>query len=168
MESIACNPNYKITKDGRLFSSKRNKWLMPNLSIHGYYKYCFRIDNKQKLVSAHRLVAQTYIDNPLNKPYVNHLNGIKTDNRVENLEWCTALENQLHALNVLNKRVHWQRGVAHHNAKLNPEKVDEIRKRYKLGGCTHRSLARDFGVSCLAINHVINFRTWKEPCTTTN
>lgn len=63
----------------------------------GYSIVC--LDGKKHRV--HRLVAKTYIDNPDNKPQVNHINGVKDDNRVENLEWVTASENLKHAYRVL-------------------------------------------------------------------
>lgn len=80
--------DYMITKDGKIWSNKSERFLKYTL-VNGYY--CIRIN--QKSFTVHRLVAETFILNPDNKPYVNHINSIKTDNRVENLEWITQKDN---------------------------------------------------------------------------
>lgn len=74
---------------GRIFVGKINRF--------GYMSINISVNNSKKHYTIHRLVAQTFIPNPENKPQVNHINGIKTDNRVENLEWCTSKENSIHA-----------------------------------------------------------------------
>lgn len=63
----------------------------------GYNFYSFTHNNSKKTRSVHRLVAKAFIPNPLDKPHVNHKDGNKTNNRASNLEWCTTLENTLHA-----------------------------------------------------------------------
>ena len=75
------------------------------LSIkRGYYEVGLRKNGIKKYYLVHRLVAQEFIPNPENKPQINHKNGIKTDNFIENLEWVTNSENILHAYRVLGRK----------------------------------------------------------------
>lgn len=115
-------------------------------------------DGKIKRFSVHRLVAMVFIPNPLNLPQVNHRDGNKKNNRVENLEWVTAKENNDHA--VLTGL--WDcRGENCHTAKVDRGKVELIRDLYKKGGTSCRILGREFGISAFAISQIINNKTWR-------
>lgn len=70
-----------------------------------YISYSIRKDNKQKKLFYHRLIAIAFIPNPDNQPCVNHKNWIKTDNSIDNLEWCTYSENNKHAYWIWLKKV---------------------------------------------------------------
>ena len=89
--------HYAISNFGRIKNVRKNRILTPVLSQSGYLTYVFCQDGRKKGFRIHRLVALYFLDNPENKPYVNHKDGDKTNNNVNNLEWCTAQENQIHA-----------------------------------------------------------------------
>lgn len=82
-------PDYFISKDGKLWSAYWGNFISPCLNEKGYEKVKIRVGDKYLSTFIHRLVAQAFIPNPQNLPQINHINEIKTDNRVENLEWCT-------------------------------------------------------------------------------
>ena len=87
---------YYITEDGRVWSEKSQKFLAQHLR-NGYLSVMLYIPLPKRF-NVHRLVAETFIDNIESKPCVNHINTDKTDNRVENLEWVTHLENSKHSV----------------------------------------------------------------------
>jgi hypothetical protein len=123
---------------------------------YGYVKRVLSKDGKNNYFTEHRLVAIAFIDNPYNKATVNHINGIKTDNRVENLEWNTTIENHQHAIYTGLKD---QKGIKHHKCKLTEEQVLEIRE---IGfSQTRMSLSKKYGVSRTNILGIIRGKFWK-------
>lgn len=103
-------PGYKgyfITTDGVIVSKKRKTSIVmkQRTDKDGYKEIgLFDENHKKNYKRVHRLVAKTYIENPDNKPVINHINGIKNDNRVNNLEWCTIKENNQHQFDCLGRK----------------------------------------------------------------
>lgn len=96
MKEIPFAKGYYVDETGNVYNSKM-KCLKTRPHKDGYLQIAFWINNKVKMYLVHRLVASVFIENNENKPYINHKNGIKTDNRVSNLEWVTPTENAKHA-----------------------------------------------------------------------
>ena len=86
--------NYIVYPNGTIWSVKRNKFLKPSIEKTGYV----RVNIKGKCYRMHRLIANAFIPNPNNFSDINHINEVKIDNRVENLEWCTHRHNSTHSL----------------------------------------------------------------------
>lgn len=84
---------YLVSDDGRVYSVRSNKLLKFTSDKDGYLYYVLCVLGERHTVKAHRLVAMAFISNPKNKPAIDHINGVKTDNRVENLRWVTNKEN---------------------------------------------------------------------------
>lgn len=155
---------YEISDKGEIINLFTKKKTYGYISKKGYMRFeLSKTENSKKIrkvVSVHRLVAEVFIPNPKNKPFINHINGIKTDNRVENLEWCTAKENTQHAL-----KTGLMAGINHpnHNSKLSCDDVRYIRNNYAKNDSDNniRSLAKKFNVSPNVIEKVIKRKTYK-------
>jgi hypothetical protein len=102
LKEISGYPDYKIDSFGNVFSYKYNKvkQMIPQKATAGYHYVTLCKNGTRRNRFIHRLVAQEYIPNPLNKEEVNHINGNKLDNRIENLEWVTPSENIKHAITI--------------------------------------------------------------------
>lgn len=89
---------YKVSRNGEVFSMKQNRYMSPSDNGYGYLFIAFNVNGKSVYRYIHRLVAEAFIPNPENKEQVNHIDGNKYNNCLENLEWVTSLENIHHAI----------------------------------------------------------------------
>jgi hypothetical protein len=157
---------YRISNLGNIESLEK-KWPISNggvcirkkqkkkqiTSIHGYKRVWLWKNKKCKVFASHRLVAQEFIPNYKNKPQINHKNGIKTDNRAENLEWVTPSENNKHAFKIGLKT---QKGNKNNARKLTMKQADFIKK----SKIKPKMLAKKFNVSTGCIYKILHKKSW--------
>lgn len=90
--------NYRVTKDGRIWSTVKQDWKIPAKDKDGYLRVTLWNKGAAKSIHVHRLVALIYLPNKDRKPQINHKNLNKEDNRLNNLEWVTSKENITHSI----------------------------------------------------------------------
>lgn len=109
VKSLARSWNFRDYGNGKVQVVKSKEKILKNtISKCGYMQARLSKNNKHGLKSVHRLVAQAFIPNLENKPQVNHIDGNKQNNRVDNLEWCNNSENQLHAWKLGLQTPYWK------------------------------------------------------------
>lgn len=175
METWKRIPGYSLYEASDLGRLKTFNWknkgveaiMKPAMDGSGYLRTMLKRDGDGKIatIKVHRIIGQTFIPNPENKPEINHKNGIRTDNRLMNLEWCNHSENIKDSFTQGRSS---NKGAKNPAATLTDEQVIEIRKNYVYGrrsqhdpGQTKKQIAEQYGVKMSAIKQVILNKTWK-------
>lgn len=148
--------DYEVSEVGTIRNIKTKHIIKQFIGRDGYVRT--QIAGKTRLV--HRIVAMAFLPIVDGKDFVNHIDGKKENNAVENLEWCTRSENQRHAYayNLMSAD-----GEKNSNAKLSTEDVNYIRTHYIKGDKTFgaKALAKKYGVTHQAICAVVYFQNWR-------
>ena len=149
---------------GRFYHTQPEKILKQNNKKSGYLHLMLSMNDHRKEYSLHRLVATTFIDNPENKPTVNHIDANKKNNCAINLEWNTVKENTNHAFS--NGLIPICKGESHYNAKLSADNVLEIRRMYSSEPLPYpkgfqRIIAEKFNINSKLVWKVVHRKKWK-------
>lgn len=174
MVTIRESLDYAVDKHGFVYSlnysgTGRTQRLKPAKDHKGYLRVGLTINGKLVTRKVHRLIAQSFIPNPENKPFVNHKDWNKSNNSVKNLEWCTAKENTKHAIyngmfsfqdSERSKNINPKKGVLNGQSKLTEKQVLEIRSKFKPRIYTREMLALEYGVKSSTIKDIVIRKSW--------
>lgn len=156
------SPIHAVNIAGEVIRIKTRRTIKPSLNKKGYPQVCLQ---NRKSYRVHRLVAETFIPNPENLPEVNHIDGNKLNNHIDNLEWCTTKENINHAIKTgiwegIGEKVRKaQTGETNSSAKLTEKDVKEIYSLI-LSGRKNPEIATLFNVSRSQISHIRSGKSW--------
>jgi hypothetical protein len=137
--------------------TKEERILKQSLDTSGYPQVCLTKNSNKKTWLIHILLGKLFIDNPHNKPEINHKDGIKTNYSLDNLEWNTKKENMIHAV----KNGLHTRGESHSSSKLTEKKVLKIRELYASKAYSISKLSNLFSVHIATISDIVRRRYWK-------
>lgn len=155
--TIPKHPRYEISKEGVIRNKKNLKIKSQYIGSTGYYMVSFSYNNKSKPQRVHRLLASAFIPNINNYKCINHIDGNKLNNDLDNLEWCNHKQNMNHAFKtgLVNNK-----GEKNGMNILQEEQVIEIKKLLKTG-LSQQKIAEKFNVSRSCILSINIGRTWK-------
>lgn len=150
--------SYLVSNLGNI-KRKDTGYILKNLTTNrGYNLATLCVNSKAHRFSTHRLVASAFLSNPENKTQVNHKNGIKTDNRVVNLEWCTPKENIRHAFD--KGLISRPKGLKSLQSKLTEEQLSDIRVLLDLK-TRQEDIAKKYNISQSAVSQIKTGVTYK-------
>ena len=155
---------FQINDKGEIFSKRTNKILKQTISKTGYPVITTKIggrNGKAYCLKVHRLLAQTFISNPNNLPQVNHIDGNKLNNNINNLEWVDNSANQKHAYSIgLNST----KGDLHRNRKISNDDVKHIRNAFNLyigkKKYFYMQFAENYNLSANHIRQIVYNHCW--------
>jgi len=148
--------NYSVSNYGRIRNDKTGRILKPQKNTWGYLFVGLYENGVCKNYRIHRLVALAFIPNVFGKRTINHIDGVKINNFVDNLEWCSQKENIHHAMDTGLM----QKGEKHGMAKLNESQVLEIRRLHATGDYYQKALGKMFNVDQTVIGDIVNRKIW--------
>lgn len=152
------NKNYIASSSGDVFRKGKNKKPVPIEDKNGYLTVKTYLDGRYITRKIHRMVAITFIKNPLNLSEVNHKDGNKKNNQLENLEWCSKKQNMKHA--TISGLI--LKGENTPRSKLKNGEANKIRYLYKKGNITQIELGKIFSISSSQISRIINNKAYLE------
>ena len=157
----AYDATYEVSNYGRVRNSKNGRIRTIKPNKQGYLDMRLYKPNSHLVI--HRAVATLFIPNPNNKPFINHIDGNKHNNLVDNLEWCTRSENEKHAWKFGLKRDTATKGELHGMHKLSRKNVEYIRNHHVRNGGNMKTgeLARIFNVNSQTITDIVSKRIWR-------
>ena len=158
---IGYEGRYKIGSNGEIMN-KSGLLLKQNLDTDGY-KLITLYNGKRKMFRVHRLVVENFIGSIPDKMEVNHIDYNRSNNRVENLEIVTHLENVRHSYDRIVKGIknNGATSVNKRNSKVTIKEADEIRKKYSTGNYTQIELGNIYGLKRSAMSNLLNEKSWK-------
>lgn len=156
MKRIKNYPNYRINEEGKVLL-ENNKIKATSINNKGYERITLSESGKKKSFSIHRLVALHFISNPNNLPYVNHKDGNKLNNHVNNLEWCSNSFNLKHAY---NNNLKSAKGEQNGRCKITESIAKEIKEKANSGKYKLINLTKEYNVSPTLISEIKRGVKW--------
>ena len=158
---------YEVSDLGRVrrvraaSGTRAGKLLKPSMSKHGYCTVNLSKNGRRHLYFIHKLVQGSFVGSVPDGQEINHIDGDKTNNRLDNLEYISRSEHMRNSIDVLGKYNHQRAlGEASGNSRMTANDVRTIRKKYEAGNTTQRELASEYGCSQTCIGHIVRQKTW--------